>query len=61
MLRLLTGELKAKKGEIEINDNYLRDLNLINYRKKIGLINQEPILFNDTIYNNIAIGNKNAS
>jgi len=59
MIRLLTGELKVEKGKIKINDTCLNNLNLINYRKKIGLINQEPILFNDTIYNNIAIGNKN--
>src|SRR6056297_784641 len=58
ILKLITGQLKPDKGTVRINGFKLTNLDIINYRKKIGLINQEPILFNDTIYNNIAIGNK---
>ena len=31
----------------------LKNLNLNSYRSKIGYISQEPVVFNDTIYNNI--------
>ena len=46
----------ATKGTIRIDGNDVRDLNLLGLRSLLGIVNQEPILFNDTIYNNIAFG-----
>ena len=34
------------------------DINIESYREQIGLVSQEPVLFNDTIRNNILIGRK---
>ena len=34
---------------------------MVSLRGLIGNVNQEPILFNDTIFNNIAFGVKNAT
>lgn len=43
-------------GEILIDGNNLKDLNITSLRNLFGIVNQEPILFNDTIFNNIAFG-----
>lgn len=48
------------KGKICIDGHDLRDLKMKNLRNLIGNVNQEPILFNDTFFNNIAFGVENA-
>jgi len=49
------------KGGIYIDGKDLRDLKLKDLRKLIGVVTQESILFNDTVFNNIAFGSENAS
>lgn len=49
------------KGNINVDGIDIRDLKLKSLRNLIGNVNQEPILFNDTIYNNIAFGVEGAS
>lgn len=44
------------KGSIKIDGQNLRDLDMYGLRSLMGIVNQEPILFNDTIFNNIAFG-----
>jgi subfamily B ATP-binding cassette protein MsbA len=46
----------VSKGSIAIDGNDIRDLDIKGLRSLMGIVNQEPILFNDTIYNNIAFG-----
>jgi subfamily B ATP-binding cassette protein MsbA len=46
----------VSEGKITIDGIDLRDLKLKDLRNLIGNVNQEPILFNDTFYNNIAFG-----
>jgi len=48
-------------GEILIDGHPLKELSLKDLRKLMGYVNQEPILFNDTIFNNIAFGVENAT
>ena len=43
-------------GSITIDGTDIRDLTIQSLRSIIGNVNQEAILFNDTIYNNIAFG-----
>ncbi|KAF2472924.1 P-loop containing nucleoside triphosphate hydrolase protein [Lindgomyces ingoldianus] len=43
-------------GAIEIGDNDLRSVDLKWWRSQIGLVQQEPFLFNDTLFNNVAHG-----
>lgn len=50
---LVTGLLKPSKGVITIDGTNIFDYNLNSYREKIGLISQETVVFNDTLYNNI--------
>ncbi len=48
-------------GQILIDGIDIRDLKLHDLRDLMGNVNQEAILFNDTIYNNIAFGVENTT
>lgn len=50
-----------KSGSIKIDGIDIRHMRMNELRNLIGYVNQEPILFNDTIKNNIAFGVDNAS
>ena len=45
-----------KNGSIKINNINLNDIELKNFRKKMGYVPQDTFLFSDTITNNIAFG-----
>ena len=49
------------KGKITIDGIDIRDLRSADLRSMMGIVNQEPILFNDTIFNNIAFGVEGAT
>ena len=51
----------AGEGSITLDGTDLRDLRIKDLRSLIGNVNQEAILFNDTIFNNIAFGVENAT
>ena len=46
----------VSSGEILIDGINIKDYKLFELRKLMGVVGQEPILFNDTIYNNITLG-----
>lgn len=48
-------------GEILIDGRNIKDYTLDSLRDKFGMVSQETILFNDTIENNILLGNLDAS
>ena len=48
-------------GAVKIDGVDIRELRNADLRGLIGYVNQEPILFNDTIFNNIAFGVKDAT
>ena len=48
-------------GAILIDGKDIRDVRIKDLRSLIGNVNQEAILFNDTIFNNIAFGVENAT
>ncbi|MBK7432568.1 MAG: ABC transporter ATP-binding protein [Chitinophagaceae bacterium] len=51
----------ASSGEILVDGVNIRDYSLYSLRTQISIVTQEPILFNDTIANNIALGMNNAT
>lgn len=61
MVDLLPRFWDISQGSITVDGTDIRDLQLRSLRNLIGNVNQEPILFNDTIYNNIAFGVEDAS
>jgi len=48
-------------GSISIDDIDIRDASISSLRDNIAIVTQEPILFNDSVRNNIAYGKKNAT
>ena len=58
---LLARFYDVNDGQITIDGINIKDLELDNLRSLMGIVSQESILFNDTIYNNIKIGNLEAT
>lgn len=51
----------ASDGEILIDGINIKDYSLKSLREQISIVTQEPILFNDTVAGNIALGQQTAS
>jgi len=51
----------VSEGAILIDGVNIKDFTIQSLRKQMSIVTQEPILFNDTIGNNIALGNINAT
>lgn len=61
MTDLLSRFYDIQEGGVFIDNVNIKDVALHDLRSKMGYVNQEAILFNDTFFNNIAFGVKNAS
>ncbi len=61
MANLLPLFYMVSEGKILLDGEDIRDASLHSLRQNIALVNQEVILFNDTIKNNIAYGSLNNS
>ena len=61
ILKLIERFYDIYKGEILIDDINIKDYNLFELRKKIGLIRQKEVLFRKSIYENILYGNLNST
>jgi len=51
----------VSSGEVIIDGRNIKELKIKDLRHLMGIVSQEAILFNDTIYNNIVFGLKNIS
>ncbi len=51
----------VRSGAIRIDGTDIRALRLRDLRALMGIVSQEAVLFNDTVHNNIAFGNENAT
>ena len=51
----------VREGGIFIDGVDIREISLRNLRSLMGIVSQEPILFNDSIYNNIVFGMEGVS
>jgi len=51
----------ADAGEIVFDNLNIRSTSLKSLRNMLGMVSQEPVLFNDTVFNNIAFGLENIS
>ena len=58
---LLARFYDVEKGEITIDDINIKDFNLSDLRGLMGIVSQESIMFNDSVINNITLGNTNAN
>lgn len=55
LVNLICGLLKPSRGRIEVDGVDFLDADLGGLRKCIGYITQEPVIFNDTIFNNVTL------
>ena len=58
---LLCGLLEPNEGEIYLGKNKLTDIDKKSLRKNIGYVTQDPVIFNDSVENNIAFWNHDKS
>ena len=58
---LLARFYDVTEGQILIDGHNIKDLKLSDYRKLIGMVTQESVLFNDSVYNNILMGKPEAT
>ncbi len=56
LVDLLPRLYDIEEGEILIDGINIKDIKIKDLRNLMGNVNQEPVLFNDTIFNNIAFG-----
>jgi ABC-type multidrug transport system fused ATPase/permease subunit len=54
-------DIKNGEGEILIDGINIKDYDIYNLRKKIGLVSQEPVLFKRFVYENILYGRLDAT
>lgn len=53
LANLIAGLMPAENGNIKLDDLDFQELNLKSYQKRIGYITQDPVIFSDTVYNNV--------
>lgn len=61
ILRLLYRFFDAHSGAIRIDDQDIREVTVESLRKSIGVVPQDTVLFNDTIFHNIHYGRLSAT
>ena len=61
LVNLIPRFYDVTRGEILIDGTDIRNASISSLRKQIAVVTQDTILFNDTVRNNIAYGNRNAS
>ncbi len=61
LINLLLRYYDHYEGEITVGGVNIRDIDMQYYRSRIGYVQQEPMMFHDTIYHNIAYGDPSFS
>ncbi len=55
-VNLISGLIKCTNGDISIDKNNLKEINIKDFQKRIGYVPQQTFLLDDSIRNNIAFG-----
>tara|TARA_Y100001970_G_scaffold80605_1_gene102349 strand:+ start:10543 stop:12351 length:1809 start_codon:yes stop_codon:yes gene_type:complete len=58
---LIPRYFEVNDGEILFDNKNINDINVFSLRDRISIVSQDNLLFNNTIYNNILFGNKDAT
>jgi ABC-type multidrug transport system fused ATPase/permease subunit len=53
LVNLICGLLPVSQGEITIDGKSIKRFNRGSFQKRIGYVSQEPVIFNDSIFNNV--------
>lgn len=52
---------EVHSGSVRVDGHDVRSLRLADLRRNIAIVSQDPVLFNDSIYNNLLLGRENAT
>ena len=61
LMDMLPRFIEPQTGRIMVDDHEIQKLKITSLRGLMGFVNQESILFNDSIFNNIAFGKNNVT
>ena len=61
LINLLLRFYDSYEGEILVDGMNIKDMDIAAFRNCIGYVQQEPMMFSDTVFNNIAYGVPNAT
>ncbi|AVR46893.1 ABC transporter ATP-binding protein [Christiangramia fulva] len=54
LMNILSGIITPDSGRFIVDGEPMKNLDLISFRKKTGYIVQDPVIFNDSVFNNIS-------
>lgn len=54
LINILSGLMPVSCGQMKIDGMDVREINMSSFNRRIGYITQEPVIFNDSIFNNIS-------
>ena len=58
IISLMAGFMTPLQGEIRIDDKNIKDITVASLRNQISMVLQDVFLFNGTVADNIAYGNR---
>ncbi|MDO6439156.1 ABC transporter ATP-binding protein [Cyclobacterium sp. 1_MG-2023] len=58
LMNIMAGLFLPDTGAITIDGNDMKEIDRNHFQKKIGYITQEPVIFDDTIFNNVSFWDK---
>ena len=53
LVNILAGLMPVDAGEMKVDELNRSEMNIASFQKRIGYITQDPVIFNDTIFNNV--------
>ncbi len=61
IVSLLARMYEPDRGEIRANGTPIAEYDITEWRERIAVVRQDPYIFNDTLANNVTIGNRDAT
>jgi len=55
LVNIAAGLIPVDKGSLFIDGFNSKDINIHSYQQRVGYITQDPVIFNDTIFNNVTL------
>lgn len=55
LVNIIAGLFPVDEGKMLIDDIDSKDLDISSYQQKIGFVTQDPVIFNDSIFNNVTL------
>ena len=55
LINVLNGLIPPTTGKLRIDDTEVSSFSLSNFRSQIGYVSQDPVIFNDSLFNNVTL------